>query len=144
MKRKAVWALVADSSRARIFKDLLSPKAVAETALEAEHKQLGEIMADRAGRSFSSTSPRRSAMEYHSDPVRDRERAFAVLMARTLEAHRAAGEIDELIVVAAPQTLGDLRDALPAKLKRIVTSEIAKDLTKLPTHELLKRLAEVR
>jgi protein required for attachment to host cells len=143
MKRKIVWALVADSSRARLFRDIHSPGAVEETKIAAEHKSLGEIMADRPGRSISSTSPRRSAMEYHSDPVRDRERAFAALLARKLEAHRAKGEIDGLILIAAPQTLGDLREVLSPKLKAITAAEIDKDLTKLPKLELLRRLGEL-
>lgn len=48
--------------------------------LNSEHRPLRKIMADTPGRNFTSTGPRRSAMEYHSDPVRDEIRTFAALL----------------------------------------------------------------
>ena len=47
-----------------------------------------------------------------------------------------AGDFDQLVVVAAPQMLGDLRQAFPEGLRKVIVAEIAKDFTKLPAHEL--------
>ena len=50
---------------------------------------------------------------------------------------------DKLVLVAAPKTLGDLRDLLPDPVKAKVVAEIDKDLTKVPLHELPKHLDSV-
>lgn len=134
--KKKVWALVADGSSARILKDIAGSGIGDEIELKVESKQLGEIMSDRPGRSFSSVGSRRSGMELHSDPVRDNERAFAGEIAETLAAHLAAGDFDELMIFAAPQTLGDLRNALPETVKRSVVKEVDKNLTNLPRKDL--------
>jgi protein required for attachment to host cells len=134
--KKKTWALVADGANARILKDVNIANIGEEVTLAAEVKPLGEIMADRAGRSFSSTGARRSGMELHSDPVRDNERAFASEIADRLAEHLGNGDFNELLVFAAPQTLGDLRDALPTPVKHSIVTEVDKNLTKLPRKQL--------
>ncbi|KQU92425.1 hypothetical protein ASD99_11080 [Mesorhizobium sp. Root695] len=140
MKSRRIWVLVADGARARILRDVLStgktPDKQEDLVFHSEPRQLREIMADKPGRSFASTGARRSAMEYHSEPVREQDRAFAAMLAHTLHSHHVAGDFDQLVVAAAPQMLGDLRQAFPESLLKITTAEIAKDFTKLPSHEL--------
>jgi Protein required for attachment to host cells len=76
MKAKRIWVLVADGARARIIRELVlgadAGERLDDIVFDAEHKQLREIMSDRPGRTFASQGARRSAMEYHSDPVRER------------------------------------------------------------------------
>jgi protein required for attachment to host cells len=48
-----------------------------------------------------------------------------------------------LVLVAPPQAVGDLRSRFSEDLKRMVTAELNKDLTKIPIHELPDFLGEV-
>ncbi len=145
MRTRRLWAVVADGSRARIVRDIdakddNSPRG--EIMLEADHKRLGEIMADKPGRAFSSVGTRRSSMEYASDPVRDEAKLFAGEISHLLDEYRVAGEFDSLFVYAAPQMLGFLRAAMAGPLKALVVAEIPKDLTKLPDIQLRKVVAD--
>lgn len=152
MKMKRRWALVADGSRARILRDVdrnRRKEAIAgtfedrddELVFRAEHRPLKAIMADKPGRSFASAGSRRSAIEYHSDPVREGERDFAVLLSGVLDSLRIAGDYDELILICAPHMLGFLRETLPEAVRKLVVAEIDKDLTKLPRNELQETIA---
>lgn len=143
---KTIWAIVTDGTHARILKDLGSPGIGEEETFEGDNTALGEIMADKAGRSFSSTGARRSAMEPHSDPVRDHQQAFAKTLAGQLEKHLRNGDFDALVVVAAPRTLGDLRAVLPAPVKEVILRESDKNLTNLarkPLWDAVRDLLEL-
>lgn len=147
MKAKRTWVLVADGARARIIRQL-HPKREAEQQLddlvfEIDHKQLGEVMSDRPGRSFASHGTRRSAMEYHSDPVQAQEEQFATSLIDTLVQHLAAGSFDALAIVAEPRMLGVLRQNLPASLRDLIAGEVAKDLTKLPALKLRAAIGDL-
>ncbi|RWL47136.1 MAG: host attachment protein [Mesorhizobium sp.] len=140
MKPRRTWVLIADGARARIVRDPLSSGEPTgehqDLVFHSQPRQLREIMADKPGRSFASTGARRSAMEYHGNPVREEDRAFAVMLAETLHRHFLAGDFDQLAFAAAPQMLGDLRQAFPESIRKVTVAEIPKDFTKLPTHEL--------
>jgi protein required for attachment to host cells len=47
------------------------------------------------------------------------------------------------VLVAAPKTLGDLRELLPDPVKSRVVAEIDKDLTRVPLRDLPKHLETV-
>lgn len=147
MKAKRTWVLVADGARARIIRQL-HPDRDAEQKLddlvfEIDHKQLREVMADRPGRSFASQGTRRSAMEYHSDPVQAQEEQFAESLIETLVQHQVAGSFDALAIIAEPRMLGVLRQRLPVSLSGLIAGELAKDLTKLPALKLRTAVAEL-
>lgn len=145
MKRPTQWFLIADGAQARIVsqleRDQETGSRLDDIIFDAEHKPLRKIMADKPGRSFASSDARRSAMEYHSDPVREQKSRFAEMLAEQLEKHRAAADFDRLVIIAEPRMLGLLRDALPAPLKSVVNAEIAKDLSNLPAAELYTAIA---
>jgi protein required for attachment to host cells len=138
MKAKVTWILIADGATAKVFEHHGPGKGLhavddlmfAQTPLKA-----GEIMADRPGRSFQSFSNGRSAME-SPDPVAVRERRFVETVAEELERKHQQRAFDQLIVVAAPTALGDLRPALSKGLRDTIVAELPKDLTNLPTAQL--------
>jgi len=144
MVEKKLWAVVANGSSARILKNIGRSTGGGTLELSADHLPLGEIMADQAGRSFSSVGNRRSGMELKSDPVRHNERAFADRLLSLLERYRTASDIDSLIVIAAPQFLGDLRQSMPPQLKKIVSMESNKDLTGLSEKALYEAVDKLR
>jgi len=147
MKVRRTWVLIADGARARIIRELAA-NAQAEEQLEdlvfdADHKQLRELMSDRPGRSFASQGARRSAMEYHSDPVREQEEEFAATLVRQLVQHHTAGEFDALAIVAESRMLGLIRQNLPGSIRDLIAGEVAKDLTKLPGRKLRAAVLEL-
>ena len=57
-------------------------------------------------------------------------------MAKLVNAAAGRGEFDELVVVAPPKMLGDLRNDLSALSKAKITAEDGKDLTHIPIRDL--------
>lgn len=53
-----------------------------------------------------------------------------------LEEEWAKGRADRIILAAGPKMLGELRDLLPKALAGHVTADLAKDLIKIPLHDL--------
>jgi protein required for attachment to host cells len=147
MKAKRTWVLVADGKRACIVREPASNvdagDRLEDLVFETNHKRLREIMSDHPGRSFASEGARRSAMEYHSDPVREQEEDFATTLVSQLVQHHAAGDFDRLAVVAEPRMLGHIRQKLPASIGQLIVGEAAKDLTKLPTRKLRDAILEL-
>ena len=146
MKAKVTWILLADGATAKVFQ--FAGRSQGLTALDdlmfdQEPLKAGEIMADRPGRSFSSGSDGRSAMEYSSDPVAVRERRFVERVAEVLKRKHQEKTFDQLIVAAAPTALGDLRNAFDKNIKGAIVAELPKDLTNLPTSQLEKHFADL-
>ena len=69
------------------------------------------------------------------------EDAFAAGIADILNKRVLAGKIENLVVVAAPRTLGELRKHYHKTLSAILLGEIAKDLTGHSTADVEKALA---
>lgn len=80
--------------------------------------------------------PRHTAQEIE----RDRFAAHAV---DELGREWASGTYDRIILVAGPKLLGTLRDLVPEALRPHVTSEVHKDLAKLPLAALADHLDPV-
>jgi protein required for attachment to host cells len=146
MKPIRTWVLIADGARARILEnDGPGHGLIAKPGLvfHGDHGATHDLVSDRQGRSFSSQGPGRSAIESHSDPHRELKKAFVHQLAEVLADGIEQSSYDRLILVASPVTLGDLRTALPDKVRAVVTGEIAQDLTKTPNAEVAKHLKGV-
>lgn len=145
MKAKVTWVLIADGATAKVFEH--RPRegftAVDDLMFEQEPLKAGEIMADRPGRSYSSGSDGRSAIEYSSDPVAVRERRFVERVAEELERKHQQKAFDQLIIAAAPTALGDIRPVLSKELKSTIIAELPKDLTNIPTPKLEQHFADI-
>jgi len=146
MKAKTTWILVANGTEAYIARNL-GPGHGIEKDLEAEFHGPNipnrEIMADAPGRSFDSGGQGRHAMEPSTDPQRVNQQAFASEIAAHIDKAAGKNKFDRLVVVAAPQMLGELRQSLSNAAKAKVTGELAKDLTHVPLHKLPDHLAEI-
>ncbi len=144
---KSTWGLALDGARARIVRDLedsLDGRPVpSEIALEVKRRHTSDIMADRPGRTFSSGSEGRSAMEYSSDPVAEEERAFCAEVLDLLAAHLARGDFDRLVVAAPPDTLGRLREQRPKGIAEATVAEAPKDYLNLAAKDLRQRLGDL-
>ena len=126
------WVVVADSTRARIL--TLEQRALTEledlvhpASRTADH----DLVSDRGGRTFdSSRQGGRHTMEPQHTPKEVEVEAFARELAQRLHAARARGEFDELILIAAPQFLGQLSAHLDEVTQRLVTRRIDKNLAR--------------
>ena len=146
MKPVQTWILIADGARARI---LLNEgpghgvHAIDGLEFRGDHSATHEIMADRQGRSFSSHSPERSAIQGHTDPHRELKKKFAHQLADILADQLKKGAYDRLVIVAPPGALGDLRAAISDQVRAKVIGEVAHDLTKTPNSEVPQHLKDV-
>lgn len=96
--------------------------------------------ADRPGRAHASIGEHRSAVQ-QTDWHRLEKHLFAGRIAGALydAAHRQA--FSQLVIVAPPVILGELRKALHKEVSDKVIAEVAKDLTHMPAFEIEKALA---
>ncbi len=145
MRTPETWVLVADGAEARFFRVDRAERRlelVREAASARSREKTSEIVSDRQGRAFSSSGPgQRSGMEPHTDPQRYEKESFARELAQMLREAVVQGQVERLVLVAAPRTLGDLRALMPAQVAEKVGLEIDKDLVRLDQAQLEKQLA---
>lgn len=70
------------------------------------------------------------------------ELAHAAAAAEWLNAKAKSGEIDDLIVIADPKTLGEMRRHYHTELQNRLCGELAKTMTGEPTDRIAAALAE--
>jgi protein required for attachment to host cells len=148
MKRKNTWILVADSTRARLLQktEPSGYQDIGGVDFIGDSRRSIEINSDRPGRSFDSHGSGRHAMEPSTDPQELEKRRFAERLGAHLDDQCALKAFDQLVVIASPHMLGDLRDVFSDQVKERVVEEIDKDITKLSPVEMnsaLERLIQV-
>lgn len=141
----STWVVVADSSAARIFSAATPTGALEELETFANPEgrmRAQELTSDLPGRAFDSVGAGRHAMESEVGPRAQAAIAFARQIAAHVEAARARGALERLIVAAAPEFLGLLREALGDASRRAVAAEFPLNLVKLSPAEIRSRLPE--
>ncbi|MBG0802697.1 host attachment protein [Methylocystis sp. H4A] len=136
------WVLVGDGRRALFFQnhgdaELLDLRVV-ETRVD-DNPPTHEQGTDRPGRSFTSFSPGRSAVQ-NVDWHELEEERFARAMADRINQAAESGELNAIAIVAPPKALGEIRKELSAKAQSKVVGELAKDLTRHPLKDIEKAL----
>lgn len=96
--------------------------------LTATNKSAGTRHQDESGHRSSSTDLD--------------ELAHAAAAAEWLNARAMAGEIDDLIVVADPKTLGEMRHHYHSELQGKLRGEVAKTMTNEPPDRIAAALAD--
>jgi protein required for attachment to host cells len=81
------------------------------------------------GRSHESVGTARHAIAPHTDPKEDSRQTFARAIGKKLEEEFGKSGFENLVLIAAPKVLGDLRAALSENLKRALIAEAGKELT---------------
>lgn len=146
MRQLRTWILVADGARGRIFESI--GKSADVTELEGLRRETDlpptrELDDDRPGRGNVPATTHRHGFQPTSDSHRELKRDFAEELAALLDEQLAAGAYDSLVVVAAPTTLGDLREAFSDRVRNVIKAEIDKDLTKHSARELRAHIGDV-
>jgi protein required for attachment to host cells len=146
MKKRETWVLVADSARAHVYRLKRDEKVLVPAW---QHEPVGSrrpskaIGSDRPGRTFDSVGGGRHAKEPPTDPARYEKERFAREVIERLEDDMKRHAFEKLIIVAAPQFLGDLRAAMSPQLAGCVELELNKDLSKLQPSEIFEHLRDV-
>lgn len=146
MKPVKTCILVADGAHARAYLNDGPGRGISELreyAKDIDLKASRNIDADRPGRAFDSGGEGRHAMESPTDSKRYAKGKFARGLAEKINAAITAGEFDRLVLIAAPATLGDLRQHLSKRSSDNIHGEIAKDLTHASDKEILAQLGSV-
>jgi protein required for attachment to host cells len=134
---------VGDGRRALFLRndgDAKFPNLRTERVFVDENPPSHEQGTERPGRiSKGSRTGGRSAVE-PTDWHELEEQHFVRMVAAAMERLIRASKVKELIVVAPPRTLADLRLALHPDVKACILAEINKDLTKHPVSEIEKHL----
>jgi protein required for attachment to host cells len=135
--------LVGDGRKALFLRNRgtpVNPDFVVEHRLEQENPATREQGTDRPGRKHGSDGVSRSAVD-DTDWHHQAERRFAGEIAERLYALEQAHQFDDLVVVAPPKLLGDLRAALHPEVTQRILAEIPKDLTAHSLPELRDMLS---
>jgi protein required for attachment to host cells len=112
---------------------------VVERELQQPNPPTREQGTDRPGRKPGSDGVSRSAIEQTDWHARAEEH-FAAEIARTLYEMEHSHKFNQLVVVAPPKMLGDLRAAFHSEVAKCVVAEVPKDLTSHPVTELSRLL----
>jgi protein required for attachment to host cells len=140
------WIVVADGARAHVLKNEGIGKGlepVTDLVSATQHRPARELGTDKPGRTFESASAARHAMEPRVDWHRFEKHRFAGDMAAMLNQQARDKAFERLVLVAPPEILGVLRAELDDATRKLITGELAKDLTHEPIHGLPERLREV-
>lgn len=99
-----------------------------------------ELRSDAPGLSYSSNYPGRNTVA-RGDPHHANEQRFAAAALDVL-AGSLGNEGEGIVIVAPPETLGELRQHYPRAVAERIVAEIAKDLTKHPVEEITRLISE--
>ncbi|MDJ0514172.1 MAG: host attachment protein [Methyloceanibacter sp.] len=132
------WVVIVDGGRARFVERDQQGRFRTISSFEAAslHMRSRDIGRDRPGRVFESADSSRHGTEPRHDPHETEKRRFVALVIDEIENALKDGSFDEFVLVAPPKVLGEVRQALPPTLAKVLTNAFPKDLTKTPDHEL--------
>lgn len=134
------FVVVADGKKMLFFRnegDGEFPKLEVERKRVQDNPPTRDQKSDDSGRAFSSMGPGHSAYE-ETDFHQLEEDRFAADTAELLKKRALRNDFDNLIIVAPPRTLGELRKHYHKEVERRISGEIAKDLTRHPVVEIEK------
>ena len=136
---KSTWFLVARRTGATIFSNQgrgTDLEIVAELDNPDGKLQSSELETDRPGRSFDRAGHGRHGLSSEESAREHVEHVFARKLADFLDKKRCENVFDQLIIVAGPRLLGEMRAALSAATQRLVKLELNKEIK--PTERELR------
>jgi protein required for attachment to host cells len=136
------WVVVANSSRARIFRVESKDTLQELDSLVHDESRLreGDMVSDRKGRSFNRFGWGRHALEQEVPHHQREAMHFAHDLAHHLKHSWDEGKFSRLYLAAGPRFLGILREVLDSHVTKAIASEINKDLTELTLPQIREHL----
>ncbi|SIT57871.1 conserved hypothetical protein [Mesorhizobium prunaredense] len=129
--KRGLWVVVADGEKALFLEnrgDTQYPDLQVMQEMEQENPATREQGSDRPGRYSDGPSVHRSAVE-DTDWHRLGKERFADEIAERLYKLAHRGAFKEMVLIAPPQVLGDMRRKLHKEVAEKITLEIPKTLT---------------
>ena len=142
MRKRKTWFVIADGGRARfVERDEQGAYRTISSFVSTELKASSRDLAtERPGRVHESATTARHAIEPKTDPKEAAKEDFVRYVADQVQSEQE--NFDDLVLVAPPRVLGQLRETLAKSVADAVTWDLAKDLTKVPDHELSEHLSK--
>ncbi|MBB3995341.1 protein required for attachment to host cells [Sulfitobacter undariae] len=137
---KGTWVLVTDSEKALFLKnetDGTDPYLTVVKKETQDNPPTRDQAANERGRKSDGSSGHKSAMDDTDWHELAKER-FAADLADMLYKRAHKGEFERIVIVADPNTLGELRSQLHKEVSDKVIGEIPKTLTNHPLDEIEK------
>ena len=131
MLRHGIWVIVADGEKALFLRndgDATYPNLQVVREIEQENPPTREQGVERPGRYSNRPSAHKSAFD-EADWHRLGKTRFADEIAQRLYRMAHRGDFDELIIVAPPVVLGEMRKKLHSEVSDRVAAEVPKTLT---------------
>lgn len=126
-----IWIIVADRFKAHIFR---KTKQGMERIADA---RVGGGVHENEGRAGFHGYDARSEKRHHDDG------GFIHKLADWLDLAERENAYDRLVLVAAPRTLGDLRNVITPSVHTRVAAEVDKELTEMAETEIKKHLEDI-
>jgi len=138
--RKTTWIAVLDGTQARFF--ALRMNGDGQVFQEAAKALSADLpRRDKQPARTSSIGKARGAVEPRHDYNKMAKHQFTREVAATLDAACADHRYDRLVLVAPPRSLGELRELLSERVLAGLAHEVPKNLTKLASDALRKKLS---
>ncbi len=137
------WVLVGDGKKALFLHNEGDEEILNLRRLDVEEKDnpaTRDQGSDAPGRGHSPTGARGGAMG-GTDFHQVEEDRFAAHVAQRINAAAQGNGFKEIVIVAPPKSLAEIRRDLSAEAQRRVVCEIARDYTNHPIPEIEKLLA---
>jgi len=145
MLEKLTWVVVADECQAKIFSFLHLHKGLefkTRLAFPEGRDKIHEFTDERPGRKVYS-STHKVGLSGEVDIEAQLSHQFAKQVAEYLDAARTAKKYQELVLVAPPKFLGDLRNHLSPTTAKLVKASLNKELTNSPIEEITERCQDL-
>lgn len=142
---KLTWLIIADNSRVRIFStdSRTGPIEEIKSIIHPEARlHEYELTSDLPGRGAGKDGVGRHAYQDEISPKDQENINFAREIANGLDAARKDNKFKQLILVAAPGFLGNIRNQLNTQTLKLSCFELAKNLSHLSATEIRKHLPE--
>jgi len=143
MKHARIWYIIADGGRARFVErdEAGAYRTVVSFDSADRHERSHDMGRDRPARVKESANSARHAVEPRHDLHEAAKEDFIALVATEIEAEHGRDQFDRLVLVAPPGVLTALKQKLSKPMTKIVASDLQKDLTKVPDHDLNDHLS---
>jgi protein required for attachment to host cells len=150
MKAKNTLIITADGENVYLYKNEGIDKGIEKLKKEF-HQDIpkgSDIVTDRAGMEKmgrGSASMQNATHGYNpsDNPREEKKIRFLRDVLEYVNTKVSKGDYDRLVIIAPPQTLGDIRELLRDSIKGKIVAEIDKDLTSASIDELKNHLKDV-
>ncbi len=138
-----IWLVVANHTEARILGRNRNGRLVDLETFSFPQAQLPErdILTDSPGRNHDSSGLAHHAMEPHTDIRQQQAQQFSRQLAERMEEGRNANIYDKLVLIAPPDFLGALRNALSKSCRKQVMEECPKNIVGKDTATIIESLS---